>query len=196
MPDEFTMNLNHRFPPGTSIQEAQRTIEALVGGRAEITWRDLSPSAPPHAWHLLVVALREAGVAAVEPKQAWTDVARFAELGVPAVNFGPGENAQAHQRNEWSSLQKLSEGRAILRRWLSALGPGSTPRAHPPRASVSGGTRLIARGLGSRPGDPRALPVPARTESPAAGIVKKTCAAPAGRARPRSYRRGPPRCPW
>ncbi|CAN93111.1 succinyl-diaminopimelate desuccinylase [Sorangium sp. So ce327] len=123
VPDEFTMNLNHRFPPGTSIQEAQRTIEALVDGRAEIAWRDLSPSAPPHASHPLVVALREAGVAAVEPKQAWTDVARFAELGVPAVNFGPGENAQAHQRNEWSSLRKLSEGRTILRRWLSALGP-------------------------------------------------------------------------
>ncbi|WP_433936102.1 succinyl-diaminopimelate desuccinylase [Sorangium cellulosum] len=123
VPDEFTMNLNHRFPPGTSIQEAQRTIEALVAGRAEIAWRDLSPSAPPHASHPLVVALREAGVAAVEPKQAWTDVARFAELGVPAVNFGPGENAQAHQRNEWASLRKLYEGRAILRRWLSAFKP-------------------------------------------------------------------------
>lgn len=123
VPDEFTLNLNYRFPPGTSIEQAQRDIEALVDGRAEITWRDLSPSAPPHASHPLVVALREAGVAAIEPKQAWTDVARFAELGVPAVNFGPGENAQAHQRNEWTSLQKLADGRAILRRWLSRLGP-------------------------------------------------------------------------
>lgn len=121
VPDEFTLNLNHRFPPGTSIEEAQRDVEALVDGRAEVSWLDLSPSALPHASHPLVVRLRESGVAAVEPKQAWTDVARFAALGVPAVNFGPGVNAQAHQRNEWTSIAQLSEGRAILRRWLSRL---------------------------------------------------------------------------
>lgn len=121
VPDEFTLNLNHRLPPGTSIEEAQRDVEALVGGRAEVSWLDLSPSALPHASHPLVVRLRESGVAAVEPKQAWTDVARFAALGVPAVNFGPGVNAQAHQRNEWTSIAQLSQGRAILRRWLSRL---------------------------------------------------------------------------
>jgi succinyl-diaminopimelate desuccinylase len=125
VPDELTLNLNHRFAPGTSIEEAQRDVEALVQGRADIEWRDLSPSALPHASHPLVVQLRAAGVAAVEPKQAWTDVARFAQLGVPAVNFGPGENAQAHQRNEWTSIAKLVEGRAILRRWLAGLRPGA-----------------------------------------------------------------------
>ncbi|MCK6590392.1 MAG: succinyl-diaminopimelate desuccinylase [Polyangiaceae bacterium] len=121
IPDVFTLNVNHRFPPGTSIEEAQREIVALVGGRASITWLDLSPSALPHASHPLVIALRDAGVRAVEPKQAWTDVARFALYGVPAVNFGPGENAQAHQRNEWTSISKLVEGQAILRRWLRSL---------------------------------------------------------------------------
>jgi succinyl-diaminopimelate desuccinylase len=122
VPDAFTLNVNHRFSPDTSIEGAQREVEALVGGRARIEWTDLSPSAPPHASHPLVVALREAGVPAVEAKQAWTDVARFATLGVPAVNWGPGENAQAHQRNEWTSIPKLVEGRAILHRWLGAIG--------------------------------------------------------------------------
>ena len=122
VPDHFEVNLNHRFSPDQSIEDAQRWIEALVASRARIVWTDLSPSAPPFATHPLVAALREAGVAAVEPKQAWTDVARFAARGTPAVNFGPGENAQAHQRNEWTSIDKLVAGREILLRWLSAVG--------------------------------------------------------------------------
>jgi succinyl-diaminopimelate desuccinylase len=118
VPDSFEINLNHRFSPDQTIEGAQREIEMLVGGRGRITWKDLSPAAPPFATHPLVTALREAGVVAVEPKQAWTDVARFAALGTPAVNFGPGENAQAHQRNEWTSIDKLVAGRSILLRWL------------------------------------------------------------------------------
>lgn len=125
IPDSFTLNLNHRFAPGVSLQQAQADIEALVAGRGVIEWRDLSPSAPPHAAHPLVVALRQSGVLGVEPKQAWTDVARFASLGVPAVNFGPGVNAQAHQRNEWTSIPMLVEGLWILRRWLRAVSQGT-----------------------------------------------------------------------
>ena len=121
VPDELTLNVNHRFSPDTSIEQAQRDIEALVAGRAHIDWRDLSPSAPPHASHPLVAKLRDAGVVAVEPKQAWTDVARFATIGVPAVNYGPGENAQAHQRNEWTSVAKLVQGRKIVERWLRSI---------------------------------------------------------------------------
>lgn len=124
VPDTFTLNLNHRFSPDTSIEQAQRNIEALVAGRALIDWHDLSPSALPHAKDPLILALIAAGVKAVEPKQAWTDVARFATLGVCAVNFGPGDNAQAHQRNEHTSLAKLEEGRGILERWLRGLGAG------------------------------------------------------------------------
>ena len=121
VPDAFEINVNHRFSPDQTLAEAQRAVEALVAGRARVEWRDLSPSARPFASHPLVVALRDAGVVAVEPKQAWTDVARFAAIGVPAVNFGPGVNAQAHQRNEHTSIEKLAEGRAIVLRWLSTL---------------------------------------------------------------------------
>jgi succinyl-diaminopimelate desuccinylase len=121
VPDRFKLNVNHRFPPGRSPEQAQEDLRALVGDRARVTFTDVSPSALPFASHPLVVALRESGVAAVEPKQAWTDVARFAALGVPAVNFGPGDNAQAHQRNESTSAAALLEGRRILRRWLGRI---------------------------------------------------------------------------
>jgi succinyl-diaminopimelate desuccinylase len=131
VPDAFTLNVNHRFAPDRTLAEAQADIEALVAGRATIEWRDLSPAAPPRASHPLVAALRAAGVAGVEPKQAWTDVARFAAIGVAAVNFGPGTNAQAHQRNEHTSLAGLVEGRAILLRWLGAI---AAPRELSPAA--------------------------------------------------------------
>jgi succinyl-diaminopimelate desuccinylase len=124
VPDRFELNLNHRFPPGRTLEEAQRHVERLVGGRARVTFTDLSPSALPFASHPLVVALRASGVTAVEPKQAWTDVARFAARGTPAVNFGPGDNAQAHQRNESTSIAGLLAGRRIVRDWLRRIGAG------------------------------------------------------------------------
>ena len=126
VPDHFELNLNHRFSPDKSLEQAQAEVEALVAGRGRIEWRDLSPAALPHAHNPLVEALVAAGVEGVEPKQAWTDVARFAVRGVPAVNFGPGVNAQAHQRNEWTSLTKLAQGRNILVRWFGAIGTGSS----------------------------------------------------------------------
>lgn len=121
VPDLFELNLNHRFPPGTSAEAAQRYVRDLVAGEAEVEFTDVSPSAPPLRNHPLIAALAESGVVAVEPKQAWTDVARFAGLGIPAVNFGPGTNAQAHQKNEFTELPLLDGGRDILRRWLDKL---------------------------------------------------------------------------
>jgi succinyl-diaminopimelate desuccinylase len=127
IPDRFELNLNHRFGPGTSIEQAKAHVESLVQGQAEVTFTDLSPSAPPHRTHPLVVALADSGVVTVEPKQAWTDVARFHTFGVPAVNFGPGTQAQAHQRNEWTELSKLEQGREILRRFLERVGAAVAP---------------------------------------------------------------------
>jgi len=121
VPDRFHLNLNHRFAPTYGIEQAQGTIRALVGDRATIEWLDLSPAALPHRNHPLVEKLIAAGVVAVERKQAWTDVARFAQRGVAAVNFGPGENAQAHQRNESTNLALVHDGYRIVRRWLDGI---------------------------------------------------------------------------
>jgi succinyl-diaminopimelate desuccinylase len=121
VPDRFVLNVNHRFAPDTSLDEAQAEVRALVADRAAITFTDLSPAALPNASHPLVQSLIASGVRGVEPKQAWTDVARFAARGIAAVNFGPGENAQAHQKNESTSLDLLHEGYTIVERWLRGI---------------------------------------------------------------------------
>jgi succinyl-diaminopimelate desuccinylase len=122
IPDRFELNLNHRFGPSTSLERAKQNVLELVAGDADVEFVDESPSAPPLRNHPLVAALAESGVLAVEPKQAWTDVARFAALGIPAVNFGPGVQAQAHQKNEWTLLPQLDVGLAVLERWLGRIG--------------------------------------------------------------------------
>jgi succinyl-diaminopimelate desuccinylase len=114
--------LNHRFGPSTSLSRAEQSVLELVAGEAEITIIDRSPAAPPFRNNPLIEALAQSGVLAVEPKQAWTDVARFAARGIAAANFGPGVQAQAHQKNEWTSVEQLTVGRDILRRWLARVG--------------------------------------------------------------------------
>ena len=126
IPDVFELNLNHRFGPSTSLERAKQNILDLVAGEAEVDFVDVSPSAPPLRQHPLVAALADSGVLAVEPKQAWTDVARFATLGIPAVNFGPGVQAQAHQQNEWTLLSQLDVGLGVLTRWLERIGGGAS----------------------------------------------------------------------
>jgi succinyl-diaminopimelate desuccinylase len=125
VPDRFVLNVNHRFAPDQTLDDAQREILQRVGGRAHVEFTDLSPAARPNASHPLVRALVAAGVRAVEPKRAWTDVARFDALGVAAVNFGPGENAQAHQKNESTSLALVDECCGIVARWLASVGRGA-----------------------------------------------------------------------
>ena len=121
VPDRFVLNLNHRFAPDSTLEREQERLRAWIGARASVHFTDLSPASPPARSHPLVEALIAAGVRDVAPKQAWTDVARFALIGVPAVNFGPGENAQAHQKNESTALALVHEGYAILRRWLESV---------------------------------------------------------------------------
>lgn len=122
IPDHFELNLNRRFGPDRDLETVQKEIVALVAGEADVEFIDLSPAAPPLRHHPLVEALAASGVSAVEPKQAWTDVARFAALGVPAVNFGPGTQAQAHQKNEWTLISGLALGQRILSRFLEHVG--------------------------------------------------------------------------
>jgi succinyl-diaminopimelate desuccinylase len=106
VPDEFWVNVNHRFPPGKGIEDVRRVFEELLGGKANFEIMDFAPSGPVELGEPLLGRLIGTGLE-VRPKQAWTDVARFAERGVAAANFGPGLPAQAHQEAEYAELPLL-----------------------------------------------------------------------------------------
>jgi succinyl-diaminopimelate desuccinylase len=106
VPDEFWINVNHRFPPGKGIEDVRSVFEELLGGSASYEIVDFAPSGPVELDNPLLQRLIKTGLE-VRPKQAWTDVARFAQRGVAAVNFGPGLPAQAHQEAEYAELSLL-----------------------------------------------------------------------------------------
>jgi succinyl-diaminopimelate desuccinylase len=128
IPDRFEVNVNYRFAPGRTPEEAVEEIARWAEGHGRVEPTDLSPSGRPHRTHWLVRHLEASGVRAVEPKQAWTDVARFDRIGVPGVNLGPGLNAQAHQRNEYTDLPLLVEGYGIFERFLTRAPSGNDVR--------------------------------------------------------------------
>ncbi|HTP26428.1 MAG TPA: succinyl-diaminopimelate desuccinylase [Anaeromyxobacteraceae bacterium] len=121
VPDHCQVNLNFRFAPDKPLEAAAEELRALAsrfGGEAELT--DLSPACPTFADHPLVRRLAERASVRIEPKQAWTDVARLAAVGVPAVNFGPGATAQAHRAGEWVEIASMVRCHHMLEAFLRA----------------------------------------------------------------------------
>ncbi|NOY94627.1 MAG: succinyl-diaminopimelate desuccinylase [Deltaproteobacteria bacterium] len=121
VPDEVEVNVNYRFAPGRTPLKVAEELRELLGDLGRLEPTDLAPAGHPHTDHPLVRRLAECGVVAVERKQAWTDVARFDAAGVAAVNLGPGNGAQAHQRNEYVDLPLVDEGYGIFERFLTGL---------------------------------------------------------------------------
>ncbi len=119
IPGRAELNVNYRFAPGRTPDEAFAELRELADDDCEVEPTDLSPAGRPHSDNRYVRHLGTCGVAAVRTKQAWTDVARFDAIGVPGVNLGPGTAAQAHQPNEYTELDHLAEGYAIFERFFS-----------------------------------------------------------------------------
>ncbi|HUJ25043.1 MAG TPA: succinyl-diaminopimelate desuccinylase [Myxococcales bacterium] len=119
VPAKCELNLNFRFAPGRSLDQAEREILDLAqrfGASAAIT--DRAPSAPVILENPLLQEFRALTAAPIEAKQAWTDVAQLALLGIPAANFGPGEQAQAHQKDESCGEHALQRACAMLEKFL------------------------------------------------------------------------------
>jgi succinyl-diaminopimelate desuccinylase len=120
VPDLFTLNVNVRFAPGRTAEGAEEDVRRLVAGRAEVEVTDRSPSAAVCATNPFFHRLVRASGRPATAKQAWTDVARLAQWGVEAVNFGPGETAQAHQAGESASVSELGAAYNALAAFLSS----------------------------------------------------------------------------
>jgi succinyl-diaminopimelate desuccinylase len=107
IPGEAVASVNARYAPGRDATDAEAWLRGLCAGHGELRIDSNAPSAPVATANPLVRALQAAGELAVEAKQAWTPVAEFARAGVDAVNFGPGDPAFAHTRDERVEIAAL-----------------------------------------------------------------------------------------
>ncbi|WP_105565412.1 succinyl-diaminopimelate desuccinylase [Microbacterium halophytorum] len=118
IPDACEVEVNFRFAPSRSLDEAIAHVrEVFAGFEIEVT--DAAPAARPGLDAPLARAFLAAVGAEAKPKYGWTDVARFSEMGVPAVNYGPGEAVLAHHDEERVPVSQIDRVERGLRAWLS-----------------------------------------------------------------------------
>ncbi len=136
IPDQCTVTLNFRFAPDNTIEHAKARVEAVVAdalapavgaGRATlytVTWTDESSGARPGLDAPLaqdfVRAVAATGAGEPRAKLGWTDVARFGAMGIPAVNYGPGDPERAHASGdeERCPIDQIKRCHAALAAWL------------------------------------------------------------------------------
>jgi succinyl-diaminopimelate desuccinylase len=118
IPDRCAVAVNYRFAPDRSLADAEKHVREVFEG-FEVHLVDAAAGARPGLDHPAAAAFVEAIGGEPGPKYGWTDVARFTELGVPAVNFGPGDPLLAHKDDERCSAADIRSCEAALRRWLS-----------------------------------------------------------------------------
>jgi succinyl-diaminopimelate desuccinylase len=118
IPDECVVTVNYRFAPDKSAGEAEAHLREVFAG-FEVTVTDAAPAARPGLEHPAAAAFVEAVGGRPRAKLGWTDVARFAELGIPAVNYGPGEPTLAHTRGEYVEIPRIFACEERMRAWLS-----------------------------------------------------------------------------
>ncbi|MDQ4503360.1 succinyl-diaminopimelate desuccinylase [Sinomonas sp. ASV322] len=117
IPDRCTVEINYRFAPDKSLDEAEAQVRALLDG-FDVVRTDGAPGARPGLTHPAAAAFVAVVGQEPKPKYGWTDVARFSELGVPAVNFGPGDALLAHKDDERVEPDDVRACFRALRDWL------------------------------------------------------------------------------
>jgi len=117
IPDECIVTVNYRFAPDRSEADAAAHVVEVFDGLA-VTVVDSAPAARPGLDSPLPQAFVRAVGGAARAKLGWTDVARFGVLGIPAVNFGPGDPNLAHTVDEHVELSKVIAAEVALARFL------------------------------------------------------------------------------
>ncbi|MFD0025553.1 succinyl-diaminopimelate desuccinylase [Streptomyces sp. NPDC058382] len=121
IPDACTVVVNYRYAPDLSAEEALAHVHEVFDGCgvAEFVVDDHSGAAMPGLSHPAAKAFMDAVGGTARPKFGWTDVSRFGSLGVPAVNYGPGDPILAHKRNEHVAVERITHCEDRLRSWLT-----------------------------------------------------------------------------
>lgn len=118
VPDVAVVQISHRFAPDRTTAEAEahvlEVLDPFLEEGDEVDVIDRSPAAAPATSHPVVAAMVRRHDLEVRAKLGWTDVARFAEIGVPAVNLGPGDSQLAHTREERVERRSLESTWAVL----------------------------------------------------------------------------------
>jgi succinyl-diaminopimelate desuccinylase len=126
IPDECTVTVNHRFAPDRTEAEAEAHLRSVFDGFG-LELVDSAPAARPGLDRPLAQrAVQALGGGQVRAKLGWTDVARFAGLGIPALNFGPGDPNLAHQVEESVAVAAVAEADRALQAFLA--GTAADPR--------------------------------------------------------------------
>jgi succinyl-diaminopimelate desuccinylase len=118
IPDRCVVEINYRFAPDKSPDQAEAHVREVLEG-FDVVRTDSAAGARPGLNHPAAASFVAAVGAEPKPKYGWTDVARFSELGIPAVNFGPGDPLLAHKDNEHVEAEAIRECLRALRAWLS-----------------------------------------------------------------------------
>lgn len=119
IPKDFWVNVSYRFPPTLTTDEAEARFREFVGDDADrLEFVDRAPAGPVPEHNPHLERLESVSGAETHPKQGWTDVARLAQFGISAVNYGPGETVMAHQVEESVPLANLEVAFENLKSWL------------------------------------------------------------------------------
>lgn len=119
LPSRFTINLNYRFPPIYDLAGAEARLRQVASAADEIVITDRAAAGTVPEGNVHLSRFEDLVGGARTAKQGWTDVARLTGRGIPAVNYGPGEVAHAHQATESVPVENLQVAFDVLRQALT-----------------------------------------------------------------------------